>query len=1004
MNPLPRILTSAVLAGLVLAALPSAGSAQELAPERASAASFIAQHGDGWSVVGEPVSGNPAFVYGGRFALPVAPRVPAAFEAAARQVVDENAELFGFASDHLVLRHVKFLNLARIGSSDKVAVVFDQVVDSIPVFNGSVSILFDRLSGDVLALDSTGVPFAATADAYPTSREDHALAAAQAAYQGRFGVAAGRVDATDFAIVGPSAHFGSKNPLTEMGPTLAYVFELSNPGLFTTEGVPAQARVIVSAEGDLTVFEVAPTAYAAITGNVKGNVNIGQEPNTTTNQEQPPLVNLRVRQNNSSGAILATTDANGDYSINQTGPLTLFFELKGPYARSMNAAGAEASFTLTNVSGSGNNVLFNPTKAEQPTAEVAGFYWVNRFREWVVAIDPTDNTMDFQVTANVNSSAMTCNAYYDGSSINFMLSGGGCMNSAYSDVVLHEEGHWANEQYNGSVTGAFHEGNADAYAYFINDDWCLDHLYGTGCMRSALQTAIKKCPTDGDESCHGGEVHEEGEALASALWAVRARLNTTHGNDTGDAIANELFSAWMNTYNDGQILNVIQDHWLVLDDDNGNLGDLTPHFADITGGFGDYNWPAYPDLAVSFVSKPATNAQVGHLHPVSVVANITSILGTVTGASLYYTTGVSFTPVAMAPTGTPNQWGGLIPGVASPNSVRWYLTATSSVGGNITVPSTAPTYPEIYHAGQLVVLQSFDFEGGSDQGWTHANLSGTYGDQWQRANPANSNEGTDPTAAYSGTAVWGTDLSTGGTDGKYEPSCSGELRSPTFNLSASSTVRLQFRRWLAVEEAIYDQAAIYVNTTQVYVNPSSGHTIDSAWVLYDQNISVQAGGNPSVQIKYRLTSDGGLEFGGWNIDDFKLYRVDAAPSGYFAQYGSGCPGTGGLVPVLSGTGTPAPLQTVSINITNGKPNAFGILLLGVSQISAPLPGGCTLLVGGLIGGGFPLTLNGSGALTLTGQLPASATAGDVYWQHFIADSGSGNGEYSATNGLHMHIQ
>ncbi len=226
---------------------------------------------------------------------------------------------------------------------------------------------------------------------------------------------------------------------------------------------------------------------------------------------------------------------------------------------------------------------------------------------------------------------------------------------------------------------------------------------------------------------------------------------------------------------------------------------------------------------------------------------------------------------------TPDLWVGTLPGVSPAGTVEYYLLATDSGGRTEWSPEALSPGEELYGftAGTKVTIASYDFEAGTDEGWTHVSLSGTYGDQWQRANPAGSSSSSDPNQAYSGTKVWGTDLSVSGSDGQYEPSCSGELRSPAINCAAASQVRLQYRRWLSVEQGIYDQAAIRVNNAVVWQNDSAADHVDASWQLHDLDISAQAAGNPSVQVKYRMTADGGVEYGGWNIDDFQLYSLQA---------------------------------------------------------------------------------------------------------------------------------
>lgn len=991
------------LAALAVGMFAAAGFAQEGSVRITDARAFLAKHPGAWRIATEPTSGNAAFVFGSRFAFAGPQGNDVGWAAAARAVVDDHREFFGFDSTQLELRQVKPLALSRIGSSDKIAVVFDQIVDGIPVLGGSVSVLFDRKSGDVLALDTTGAPHADRAATTPRLTASQAIAAAEVAYQAYFGAPIGEVTNIEPVIVGPSAFFGHKSSLITRGATLAWKIDAKTPGMRTDLNVPMQGRVFIAAD-DGEALKVVPTAHS-IDGKVSGNVNVGPEPNTTTNQETVGLAGVRIRQNNSTGAILATTDANGDFTIAQSGPLTLFVELRGAHCRVVNEGGTSTTFTQTGVvSGTPWNPLFNPAKTEFTTAEVAGWHHVMKFRDWVKSVDPSDTTMDFEVRTEVNKNDLTCNAYYDGTAINLERAEGSCANTCYQDVVQHEEGHWANEVYNGNVTGAFHEGNADNFAYYINDDSCLTTFFsGGGCLRSATQTSVFKCDTDGDETCNGGASHTEGQALASAVWAVRDRLNAALGDAQGDLVADNLFLSWMQAYNDGAILNVIMDHWLALDDDNGNLLDGTPHFAQINGGFKDYGWPGVKDPQITIASAPNDNAEVADQQGITVVANVVSTVSTVGAVRLFYSTnGTTFTQINMQPTGQANEYSGTIPGLASPNTVFWYVNASNLLGDQGSFPTTAPTNRRVYHVGDMVVLQQYKFDAGTDEGWTHVALSGQFGDQWQRGNPSGSESANDPSAAFSGSNVWGTDISLSGTDGKYEPSSSGELRSPTFNLSSSSKVRLQYRRYLSVEEGIFDQASIRVNGTSVFQNPASPNLIDGEWTLHDIDITAQAANNASVQIAYRLTSDGGVEFGGWNIDDFTLYRVDANPAGFFQAYGSGCAGTGGVTPTLSGSGVPTPGQNVTITIGNGKANGAGILLLGTSQVSLP-SAGCTLLVGGAL---LPinLTLNGAGTIALNGPIPLGTPANDTYWQWFGIDSGAGNGQYSASNGLRMRIQ
>lgn len=973
-------------------------------PARLTASAFLQRHPGNWRVVADPVTGDPAFVWGHRIQLPVPPRDPAGFHAAALALLDENPELFGTISTDFELAAVTALPLSRVGSTDKVAVVLRQHSDGLPVFNGLVTVLFDSESGDVLAIDRQGVPFAERALHTSRASLDAVTPAAQAAFAERFGGPYSQVDEVQAAIIGPAPFFGARNVLTRRGATLAWLIDVSASDRVTADGAPVSARIFVSAEGDHDVFLVQPLAHG-IDGKATTRVNVGPEPSTPTNQEIVPLRHAYLRKDSATGAVLALTGADGSFAVAQSGPLTLALRYDGPYCRINNWNGNDHVVIKSGVTGT-SDFLLNPDQGEFDSAEASVYHHVLRFRDFIHEIDPADYTMDLQVQAHVNKDDQPCNAYYSQGAIHFQRAATGCTNTGYQDIVLHEEGHLANNQYIlDGRSKPFEEGNADAFAYFINDDPCItDFKNPANCLRNALQTAIKKCPNDGDETCHGGDSHVEGQALASALWAVRERLDQKHGNAAGDALANALFLGWMRAFNDGVLLDVIEEHMLALDDDDGSFATLTPNFAQIHGGFQAYGWNGFPAVQIELGTHPADNAEIGHLQPVTVSAKFTGLTAPVTQATLYYATdGADYVALPMTPTGQPGEGVATIPGVASPNRVRWYVAAGAADGSSAATPKEAAALPRLYVCGKRVVLYRHDFESSGDDGWTHVNLAGS-GDQWQRSDPALSKANSDPKVSFSGSRVWGTDLSNQGLDGLYEPLGTGELRSPTLNLSGQSKVFLQYRRWLSIE-GNFDRAQILVNDQIQYQNPPSQHTLDGAWKLHDLDVTAVAANNPAVRLQWRLQSDYILEFGGWNLDDVEVYRVDPSVDAYFASYGTGCAGAGG-VPKLQGVGVPAKGNTVAIGLTHGRPFGFGLFIAGQSQAALPLIAGCSLLVGPayLQGGVVTTTLDATGSTAATSQIPQTTAVTDLYVQYFGADDLGPSGILSASNGLRAHIQ
>jgi C1A family cysteine protease len=181
-------------------------------------------------------------------------------------------------------------------------------------------------------------------------------------------------------------------------------------------------------------------------------------------------------------------------------------------------------------------------------------------------------------------------------------------------------------------------------------------------------------------------------------------------------------------------------------------------------------------------------------------------------------------------------------------------------------------------ASPVTVVHTNNFETGT-AGWTHGATSGA--DDWRWGAPRGLPNHWDCKLAASGTKVFGNDLNETGTgwDGLYENSVANWLQSPVINCTGQYGVHLLFKRWLTVEQGIYDDARVLVNGTEVWHNPDAGHTQDQIWVPMALDISTLADNQASVQVKFDLAADVGLRFAGWNIDDFQIIAlsIDGQP-------------------------------------------------------------------------------------------------------------------------------
>jgi len=858
--------------GLLAAALLAVPvPAQQEAPLRDPVGTALAawqqEHGPAWILRVDSRTAAGRYLFGGAAPSPWSARSDEEFVELALDWVDAVHGMFRVDPQVLADPVVRRIHLAHIGSSDKVAVQFRQVVAGVPVVRGSVTILFDTASR-LLAVDSTGLPDLADLPVAPVTGPFEAVAAAHAEYQRLEGRLATFLADPELVILPHGAG-------RFLEPRLAWAVELRTP---VQDGVPSGRGIYVAADdGSNAVLASDQLVHHQ---DVIGHVDAWATPGTLPDISGNPETLQAMRFLEVTSAVgNTTTDTSGDFVIANAGPnpVDVTFRFRGPWVRVENQAGSNYTLTQSFTPGVPGSATMNPGQTELITAQANAFDAVVDMREWTKAIDPTDTTFDFQVLAKVNINA-TCNAFYNGSSINFYRSGGGCVNTAYSTVVAHEEGHWGNDLY-GSGNGAdgFGEGNADVFAMYLYDTPIVGDGFfgGTSFIRSGNNT--RQFCGDANPGCYG-EVHADGEVLMGALWKVRRNLNNTLGNSTGDLVADTLFFAWMNTYNDGTIQTIVEDHWLTLDDDDGNILNGTPNFDDIDGGFREQGFPGVDLQFIQIVHSPLPDT-TNENGPYTVDAQITSLIGaSITGAQVVYQVN-SGTPVTVPMVNTGGStWSADIPGQQSPAFVLYHIEADDGQGNHEREPRNGEWR---FIVGVVKQIYFNDFEGLTDEGWTHT-LVATQ-DDWQRGAPQGKSGSSfgvswsDPSSAWSGSKVWANDLGNTGWNGAYAARTHNYLESPALDLSGEFGVFLRFARWLTVEQGIYDDALIKVNGNIAWRNPATSHVLDTAWSVQELDISPWADNNPSVVLRWELQSDGGLELGGWNIDDVELFSV--APVG-----------------------------------------------------------------------------------------------------------------------------
>jgi hypothetical protein len=467
-----------------------------------------------------------------------------------------------------------------------------------------------------------------------------------------------------------------------------------------------------------------------------------------------------------------------------------------------------------------------------------------------------------------------------------------------------------------------------------------------------------------------------------ALWKVRDNLNTSLGNVAGDLVSDTLLLAWFNAYNDGQIRTVIEDHWLALDDDDGNVGNGTPNYVEINEGFVAQGFPGVDldYISIDHVAQGDTQNESGYV----IGADLSPLIGnSVTQATVHYSVdgGSELTLPMRIFNG--NTWFATIPGQVSPSNVTYWITAEDDL-------ANADRFPKKSNIEFLVglrrVIYFTNFEASDDEGWTHVYGGGTSNDHDDWQHDQLNGAGGDPGAAYSGTKVWGNDLGPSGWNGLYQPDVNIRLISPEIDCTGQTDVRLRFARALSVEEGIYDTARLRVAGSVIWANQDSGNHVDNGWTMVDYDIASLADNNPSLSVRWELKSDEGLELGGWNIDDVMLYTLQ--PSGATDTV------------LLSGDSAPMAGTTTEVEIGNGPVDGTWYLVYSLNN-AGQIYGGHQFDVGP----GFNLVASGSfdsnGKATTTLAIPPGASGATAYVEVAGVDS---EGALTDSNMLTANIQ
>ena len=1007
-------LTLTLLSSGALCAPAFSQTQEELRPPRAEALehtleAWRAEHGSSWRALVDPETGHLEMLYGGNAVAPVQPStaVESDWFALGRHWIAMTAGMHGVETHELVDERFVYLPMGMANGTDKITVRFRQRVAGLPVEGAAVNALFD-VSGRLLSLHSTGAPATDHLRIAPATSGRAAVRTAIDRFEAESGVPAVDVGAP-LMLFAQVERMGTREAL------LAYQVRIVN------DEAQAGAVYTVDAASGLIVRRDEAIHYFDVFGTVRSMATPGTEadhPGNPPVQIEMPYINVT-----GSGQGTIQTDRDGNFNfVGVNSPIDITLEFNGTFNNVNNQAGPDYTITFPNVQpGVQNDLLMNPAPSEQLTAQANAYLHVPVLRDYIRDTTPSDSTADFQATSNPNISS-SCNAFFNGSSVNYFLSSSTCNNTAFSTVVVHEMGHWLNVLYGtGNGSDGMGEGNADVFAMYVYDDPVVGSFFtkSGGFVRTGLNT--RQFCGDCCGGCHGG-VHDNGEVWMGAAWKVRRNLKQTLGNGLGSATADQLFMGWMNGYNQTEIKSIIEIQWLTLDDDNGDINDGTPNYVDIDDAFVEQGFPGFvlPFVSISNVtSLPDVPNDAG---PYTVDADIvTQFNPPVTNPELHWrVNGGAWNDVAMSSTGG-SGYTADIPSLGGNGIVEYYLTAEDGAANTGEFPAGGENAPIGFTVGTPTILTEWDFEAAGNQGWT----GGVGGDtattgQWERGDPIGTaaQPENDHTSGGGNTDCWFTGQGTqGGSIGENDVDGGlTTLRSPVLDLDGFSGVQVNYWRWDDNEKGASPNADTFrvqlsLNgggswTTVETVGPSGAET-NGGW--FQGSFVVDSLGAPTSQVQFQFIAEdaGSGSIVEAAVDDVEVTYLDdgscPTPTNYCVTSANSV-GPGALISTSGSQDVDD--GTFTLNATGCPLNKWGLFIYALAQDNTPAGDGVRC-VGGQV---FRLPLvntGGAGAASHLVDFNDLPNGGDIFngdtwnFQFVYRDPPGGPAGFNFSDGVNV---
>ena len=574
------------------------------------------------------------------------------------------------------------------------------------------------------------------------------------------------------------------------------------------DGTPARYYTLLDAnDGKIYYRSNKVQSFAPADIKTKG-VIYPKNPYTPTGIANIPYVDFTI------AGVPYASDVNGDATVNVIGTQTGNFKIEGEFAKIFRGTSGVAAPSFNKPVIAGINTI--PYDSTYTIRDLSAYYHTNIVHDFLKSKFPEFLAYDFQLPVKIDRTDGTCNAFFDGTSINFYTTAGGCFAlSMVADVIYHEYGHGITNYFwddNGLSfdNGAMGEAYSDIWAVSITNDPVL----GIGFSSTDPTDFVRRYDIDKRAFPQdiAGQVHNDGQIIAGCWWDLALNLSST------PLMSNIFAESHYGLANgpdgaEGQVYSDILIDALFADDDDANITNGTPNYTAIIDAFNLHGINFLTNATLSHV--PVGQANGLSLIPIQAVLTNLLTPSSLGAIKVFYQVNNDsvWLDQTMSNGGAGSNFSTDLPGQPDGSIIKYYITMEGTAGNTVRVlPFLAndanPNLPYFIKVGfTQLAIEDFD----ANQNTWIAGLPGdnaTTG-KWILAAPVQStitNSGTivQPSVqqtlggskcAVTGNGSIGGDAGVADIDGGKTT-----LQSPVFDLSTYINPVISYYRWYSNDQ------------------------------------------------------------------------------------------------------------------------------------------------------------------------------------------------------------